>query len=155
MIYARRPIRHALTGLLLGTATWVLAPTTEAQCSCMCVDEVAYNVCLMSYYTSQSLTAECTAELQCPVLPPEPEEPVEPEVSGPLEPAPDGIECSMRQVYRPDHGRYQPQMVCMPAAVAVAHESLRTKRAEMASRYQQRQEASNGATHKGQGPHQR
>jgi hypothetical protein len=130
-----------LAALLLALGTWGAAPNAMADCSCMCVEGVAYEVCI-GIVTTQTQTQECTEQLQCPTAPgSEPGDPVEP----PPENA--DLDCRLREVYRPDLGEYKLHTVCMPAARTEAHDQLRAKREEMAAKVA---EQSGGS---GKGPH--
>ena len=123
--------------LLLGVVGWGLASPAAAACSCMCVDEVAYEVCT-GIVSTQAITAACTTQLDCAAVPVEEPAPAPEEPAPPVEPpasAGTDLDCRRRNVYRPDLGHYKPYTVCMPADRAAAHERLRAKRAEIKAQH--------------------
>ena len=122
--------------LLLALASWAAAPAAVAECSCMCVDGVSYEVCT-GIVTTQAQTEECTAALQCPAEP-EPTEPEDPPADDTTDTVDSDIDCRKRNVYRPDLGRYKEYTVCMPAAWSAAHERRRAKRRELADGFIER-----------------
>lgn len=149
-----RSITRSLSVALLATAGWGFAANAADDCECLCVDDIGYKVCTQSFLRVTTVSEECSALLQCPALAADITEPLsEEQIEPPAELADLGVDCRLRNVYRPDLGEYKPHKVCMPAAVAGAHERLRAKRAEMAERYQERWTASEGQTHRGRGPH--
>jgi hypothetical protein len=89
----------------------------------MCVEAVAYEVCTGTL-TSQTITQNCTEQLQCPTDPTGTD-------PGPVVEPPEGseLDCRVRNVYRPDLGEYVEHTVCMPAKQTQAHERLRAKQA--------------------------
>lgn len=134
----------AWAALVLALGTWGAAPNAVAECACMCVDGVAYEVCI-GIVTTQIQTQQCTEQLQCPTAPgSEPSDPVEP----PAETAGNDLDCRQRQVYRPDLGEYKLHTVCMPAARTEAHEQLAAKRQEMAAQFAEK----TGGSTPGRGP---
>ena len=135
----------ALAAALLALATWGAAPSAVAECSCMCIDGVSYEVCI-GVVTTQTETQQCTEQLQCPTAPEtDPGESVEP----PAETAGQDLDCRQRQVYRPDLGEYKMHTVCMPAARTEAHDRLTAKRQEMSGKFAEKTQRSNA----GRGPH--
>lgn len=134
-----------LAAPLLALGTWAAAPNAMAECSCMCIEGVSYEVCT-GIITTQAETAECTEALQCPAPgDSEPGDPVEP----PAGSTDAGLDCRQRQVYRPDLQEYKLHNVCMPAARAQAHDRLRAKRGEMAAKFA----AKDRGSRRGKGPH--
>jgi hypothetical protein len=108
--------------------------TAAAECSCMCIEGVSYDVCT-GFLNTQTVTPACTESLQCPEDP-SVTEPVDGgntdtgsgDGAQPENPDTAGMDCRMRNVYRPDRGRYEPHPVCLPARAAAAHEWKKANR---------------------------
>ncbi len=145
---------------------FAVSPGASAACSCMCVQGVAYEVCT-DIVTTQAVTDQCTASLQCPADTSTPTDTGTgsttdtgtaggggvADSSGDQTAADGGLDCRVRDVYRPDLQKYVPYKVCMPEKLAEAHERLRAKRQEMAARYAAQRHDQDGRTHRGRGPH--
>lgn len=97
-----------------------IAPNANAACACMCVDGVSMNVCT-GFVSSQSLTPECTAALECPAV--TDPAPVEPPITHADDPdVPPGMACRTRNVWRPDLHKYKEYKVCSPQSLVASND---------------------------------
>ncbi len=152
MFAIKRTVLPGLGFLAASLAAMTAPPAAAAECSCMCVDGVSYEVCT-GIVTTQAITQQCTEALECPAVEPEPAP--APEDNASVDPPADAedqdLDCRRRHVYRPDLGEYRPYKVCMPAERAAAHDRRVAKRAEMRERFESRFSHRDGDRHSHRG----
>ncbi len=151
MFAIKRTVLPGLGFLAASLAAMTAPPAAAAECSCMCVDGVSYEVCT-GIVTTQAITQQCTEALECPAVDAEPAPDDSASVDPPADTGDQDLDCRRRHVYRPDLGEYRPYKVCMPAERAEAHDRRVAKRAEMRERYEAMRSDRDGHTHRGRGP---